>query len=196
VPDLDLDAVLNVPVVYASGKAGVASTEQPADGELPESQDLEPLFATIMEHIPAPTYTEGEVLQAHVTNLDYSSFLGRLALLRVRNGTPNRNQTAAWSSENGINNVKITELLATPGPRRARALPQRCPEQHPDGCLVLRTRHQECYTYRAAGNQGPGPRTRRIRPPRRNRGRSRYRRNHDRRYAHRSQRSETPAPDH
>src|SRR5699024_11737455 len=83
VPDLDLDAVLNVPVVYASGKAGVASTEQPADGELPESQDLEPLFATIMEHIPAPTYTEGEVLQAHVTNLDYSSFLGRLALLRV-----------------------------------------------------------------------------------------------------------------
>ena len=121
VPDLDLDAVLNVPVVYASGKAGVASTEQPADGELPESQDLEPLFATIMEHIPAPTYTEGEVLQAHVTNLDYSSFLGRLALLRVRNGTLHRNQTVAWSSENGIKNVKITELLETKGLERVPA---------------------------------------------------------------------------
>ena len=121
VPDLDLDAVLNVPVVYASGKAGVASTEQPADGELPDSQDLEPLFATIMEHIPAPTYTEGEVLQAHVTNLDYSSFLGRLALLRVRNGTLNKNQTVAWSSENGIKNVKITELLETKGLERVSA---------------------------------------------------------------------------
>ncbi|HIY85014.1 MAG TPA: translational GTPase TypA [Candidatus Yaniella excrementavium] len=121
VPDLDLDAVLNVPVVYASGKAGVASTEQPADGELPDSQDLEPLFATIMEHIPAPTYTEGEVLQAHVTNLDYSSFLGRLALLRVRNGTLNKNQTVAWSSEQGIKNVKITELLETKGLERVPA---------------------------------------------------------------------------
>src|SRR5690625_4503394 len=121
VPDLDLDAVLNVPVVYASGKAGVASTEQPADGELPDSQDLEPLFATIMEHIPAPTYTEGEVLQAHVTNLDYSSFLGRLALLRVRNGTLNKNQTVAWSSEQGIKNVKITELLETRGLNRVPA---------------------------------------------------------------------------
>ena len=121
VPDLDLDAVLNVPVVYASGKAEVASTEQPADGELPDSQDLEPLFATIMEHIPAPTYTEGEVLQAHVTNLDYSSFLGRLALLRVRNGTLNKNQTVAWSSEQGIKNVKITELLETKGLERVPA---------------------------------------------------------------------------
>src|SRR5690625_2969594 len=55
VPDLDLDAILDVPVVYASGKAGRASTVQPADGQLPENEDLEPLFATIMEHIPAPT---------------------------------------------------------------------------------------------------------------------------------------------
>src|SRR5690625_4752077 len=55
VPDLDLDAVLDVPVVYASGKAGRASTEQPADGQLPDNENLEPLFATIMEHITAPT---------------------------------------------------------------------------------------------------------------------------------------------
>lgn len=121
VPELDLDAVLDVPVVYASGKVGVASTEQPADGQLPDSKDLEPLFATIMKHIPAPTYDEDEVLQAHVTNLDFSPFLGRLALLRVYNGTLNKNQTVAWSSENGIKNVKITELLQTKGLERVPA---------------------------------------------------------------------------
>ncbi|HJF14355.1 MAG TPA: translational GTPase TypA [Enteractinococcus helveticum] len=121
VPDLDLDAVLDVPVVYASGKAGRASTVQPADGQLPDNEDLEPLFATIMEHIPAPTYDENEVLQAHVTNLDYSSFLGRLALLRIHNGTLNKNQTVAWSSKSGIKNVKITELLQTKGLERVPA---------------------------------------------------------------------------
>ena len=121
VPDLDLDAVLDVPVVYASGKAGRASTVQPADGQLPDNEDLEPLFATIMEHIPAPTYDEDEVLQAHVTNLDYSPFLGRLALLRIHNGTLNKNQTVAWSSKNGIKNVKITELLETKGLDRVPA---------------------------------------------------------------------------
>lgn len=121
VPELDLDAVLNVPVVYASGKAGRASTEQPADGQLPANEDLEPLFATIMEHIPAPIYDEDEVLQAHVTNLDYSPFLGRLALLRIYNGTLNKNQSVAWSSEAGIKNVKITELLETKGLERVSA---------------------------------------------------------------------------
>ena len=59
VPDLDLDAVLNVPVVYASGKAGAASLNQPADGQLPDNDDLEPLFKTIIEHVPAPTYQPG-----------------------------------------------------------------------------------------------------------------------------------------
>ncbi|HEY4558587.1 MAG TPA: GTP-binding protein, partial [Enteractinococcus sp.] len=121
VPDLDVDAVLDVPVVYASGKAGRASTVQPADGQLPDNEDLEPLFATILEHIPAPTYDENEVLQAHVTNLDYSPFLGRLALLRIYNGTLKKNQTVAWSSENGIKNVKITELLQTKGLEREPA---------------------------------------------------------------------------
>src|SRR5690625_7924130 len=91
VPDLDLDAVLDVPVVYASGKAGRASTVQPADGQLPDNEDLEPLFATIMEHIPAPTYDETEVLQAHVTNLDYSPVLLSLELLLLHNGTINNN---------------------------------------------------------------------------------------------------------
>ena len=63
VPDIDLDAVLEVPVVYTSGKAGRASTHQPADGELPDTPDLEPLFATILEHIPAPAYNDDGVLQ-------------------------------------------------------------------------------------------------------------------------------------
>jgi len=115
VPDLDLDAILDVPVVYAAAKAGRASTVQPADGTLPtDSENLEPLFATIIEKIPAPTYEEGAPLQAHVTNLDASPFLGRLALLRIFNGTIHKGQTVAWARADGtLQNVKITELLET-----------------------------------------------------------------------------------
>ncbi|QTG80723.1 translational GTPase TypA [Arthrobacter crystallopoietes] len=122
VPDLDLDAVLNVPVVYASGKLGRASLEQPADGTAPDNEDLEPLFATIMEHIPAPTYDPAGVLQAHVTNLDASPFLGRLALLRIYNGTLKKGQTVAWARQSGeLKNVRISELLATKGLTRVPA---------------------------------------------------------------------------
>ena len=121
-PDLDLDSVLDVPVVYASGKAGRASLTQPADGALPEAEDLEALFNVIMEHIPAPSYTEGEVLQAHVTNLDASPFLGRLALLRIFNGTLRKGQQVAWARQDGaLKTVKITELLATKGLERVPA---------------------------------------------------------------------------
>ena len=81
---------LDFPVVYASGRAGVASLDQPENGDLPDSPDLEPLFKTILETIPAPTYDEGAPLQAHVTNLDASPFLGRLALLRIHQGTLRR----------------------------------------------------------------------------------------------------------
>src|SRR3954466_15548957 len=77
---------LDFPVVYASGRAGIASLNPPANGELPDSKDLEPLFKTILETTPAPTYDEGAPLQAHVTNLDSSPFLGRLALVRVHQG--------------------------------------------------------------------------------------------------------------
>lgn len=119
--EIDLDAVLDVPVVYASGKAGRASLNQPADGDLPDSEDLEPLFDTIMKRIPAPTYHEDEVLQAHVTNLDSSPFLGRLALLRVFNGTLRKNQQVTWAYQGGSQTVKITELLATKGLQRVAA---------------------------------------------------------------------------
>ena len=105
---------LDFPVVYASARAGKASLEAPENGSVPDSEDLEPLFRTILETIPAPTYTEGAPLQAHVTNLDASPFLGRLALVRVHEGTLKKNQTVAWMRTDGTTkNVKITELLVT-----------------------------------------------------------------------------------
>ena len=111
---------LDFPVVYASGKAGVASLTQPEDGTLPaDSKDLEPLFRTIIETIPAPTYVEGAPLQAHVTNLDSSPFLGRLALLRIHQGNLKKGQTVAWMRRDGeVKNVRITELLITEGLER------------------------------------------------------------------------------
>src|SRR6187549_1875918 len=110
---------LDFPVVYASGKAGIASLEKPADGTMPEGADLEPLFRTIVETIPAPTYDEGAPLQAHVTNLDASPFLGRLALLRIHQGELKKGQTVAWMKRDGtIKNVKVTELLVTEGLER------------------------------------------------------------------------------
>lgn len=114
VPDLDLDSILDVPVVYASGRAGAASHNKPADGSLPDNDDLEPLFEAILKHIPAPSYDDEAPLQAHVTNLDASPFLGRLALIRVFNGTIKKGQTVAWVKHDGtVSNVRITELLKT-----------------------------------------------------------------------------------
>jgi GTP-binding protein TypA/BipA len=105
---------LDFPVVYASARAGRASLTIPENGGMPDSPDLEPLFKTILETIPAPVYTEGAPLQAHVTNLDASPFLGRLALVRVREGELKKNQTVAWMRTDGSKqNVKITELLVT-----------------------------------------------------------------------------------
>ncbi len=105
---------LDFPVVYASAKAGRASLEMPADGGLPDSPDLEPLFRTIVETIPAPIYHDGAPLQAHVTNLDSSPFLGRLALVRVQEGTLRKGQQVSWLRRDGSQRtVKITELLVT-----------------------------------------------------------------------------------
>ncbi|TXN31198.1 translational GTPase TypA [Lacisediminihabitans profunda] len=113
-PDLDLDAILDVPVVYASGRNGAASWNKPENGTLPDNDDLEPLFDAILKHIPAPSYDDQHPLQAHVTNLDASPFLGRLALLRVFNGTIKKGQTVAWVKHDGsVHNVKVTELLIT-----------------------------------------------------------------------------------
>lgn len=110
---------LDFPVVYASAKAGIASLTQPADGGLPDGDDLTPLFKTILDTIPAPTYEEGAPLQAHVTNLDASPFLGRLALLRIHQGEIRKGQNVAWIRRDGeVKNVKVTELLVTEGLER------------------------------------------------------------------------------
>ncbi|MGH3428085.1 MAG: translational GTPase TypA, partial [Mycobacteriales bacterium] len=114
---LDLDATeaqIDFPILYASAKAGRASLTAPKDGELPDSPDLGPLFDTITKTIPAPSYDPTAPLQAHVTNLDASPYLGRLALCRVHNGQIRKGQQVAWCRADGnITNVKITELLMT-----------------------------------------------------------------------------------
>jgi len=105
---------LDFPIVYCSAKAGRASLTQPADGAMPDNRDLTPLFETIFAHIPPPEYVDGHPLQAHVTNLDASPYLGRLALCRVVNGTLTRGQTVAWCRRDGtVTPVRLTELLRT-----------------------------------------------------------------------------------
>ena len=112
--DEDSSEGLDFPVVYASAKAGRASLTAPDNGEMPDSEDLGPLFATILQHIPAPSYVAGATLQAHVTNLDASPYLGRLALCRVLAGTLRRNQNVAWCRADGtIRTVRLSELLIT-----------------------------------------------------------------------------------
>jgi GTP-binding protein len=122
--DLDADAdQIDFPIVYACAREGIASLKQPADGSVPEDSDsLEPLFQTLLETIPAPSYVEGAPLQAHVTNLDASPFLGRLALCRVRQGTIRKGQSVAWCRTDGTTErVRISELLMTEGLERASA---------------------------------------------------------------------------
>jgi GTP-binding protein len=107
---------LDFPVIYASGKAGIASLVKPENGTMPEGENLEPLFKTILDTIPAPAYDDEAPLQAHVTNLDASPFLGRLALLRIKQGNLKKGQMVAWMKTDGtVKNVKLTELLITKG---------------------------------------------------------------------------------
>jgi GTP-binding protein len=110
----DQTHVLDFPVVYCAAKAGRASLTQPPDGDMPDSPNLEPLFQTILGTIPPPSYIEGFPLQAHVTNLDASPYLGRLALCRVINGELRRGQTVAWCMADGaIELVRLTEVFKT-----------------------------------------------------------------------------------
>ncbi|MGN6688929.1 MAG: translational GTPase TypA [Actinomycetales bacterium] len=121
--DLDADETqIEFPIVYASAKAGRASTTRPADGDMPDSPDLRPLMNVLLEAIPAPSYLEGAPLQAHVTNLDASPYLGRLALCRVHAGTIRKGQNVAWCRADGtVERVKITELLMTEALERVPA---------------------------------------------------------------------------
>jgi GTP-binding protein len=123
---LDLDAneeQIDFPVVYASAKNGRASLNRPADGGLPDEENLDVLFQVIQDTVPAPVYHEGAPLQAHVTNLDSSPFLGRLALMRIHEGTLKKGQSVMWIKTDGTQErVKISELLITEALERVPGL--------------------------------------------------------------------------
>jgi GTP-binding protein len=122
---IDLDASeqqIEFPIVYASARAGRASLTRPKDGEQPDSPDLEPLFAVLRDTVPAPSYEPSAPLQAQVTNLDASSYLGRIALCRVYNGELRKGQQVAWCRRDGsIQRVKISELMLTEALERVPA---------------------------------------------------------------------------
>jgi GTP-binding protein len=114
---IDLDAnetQIEFPIVYASARAGRASLNRPEDGGLPDADNLEPLFEVIKGFVPAPSYDPAAPMRAQVTNLDASSYLGRIALCRVFSGEVTKGQQAAWCRRDGtIQRVKITELFLT-----------------------------------------------------------------------------------
>jgi GTP-binding protein len=130
--DLDDEAAaaaehaLGLPTLYASGRAGVVSTTQPPDGQVPDGTNLDPLFEILEKHVPPPKGDPDAPLQALVTNLDASAFLGRLALIRIYNGRIRKGQQVAWirevdgpeTREETVTTAKITELLATEGVER------------------------------------------------------------------------------
>ncbi|MCT1427562.1 translational GTPase TypA [Corynebacterium sp. p3-SID1241] len=120
------EELLDLPVLYASGRAGIASTENPGDGNVPEGEDLQPLFDVIYNVLPEPSATVDAPLQAHVTNLDASDFLGRIALLRIYAGRIKKGQQVAWIHYDEEGNqhtktVKVAELLRTVGFERQPA---------------------------------------------------------------------------
>ena len=109
---LDLDAdehQIEFPIVYCNAREGTASL----DPAIP-SENLKPLFEMLLRTIPAPSYDDGHPLQALVTNLDASLYVGRLALCRVKHGTIRRGQMVAWCRMDGnIERVKVTEMYVT-----------------------------------------------------------------------------------
>jgi GTP-binding protein len=122
---LDLDATeeqIEFPIVYASARAGRASLGRPENGTLPDSADLEPLFDVIKRYVPPPSYDPHAPMRAHVTNLDASAYLGRIALCRMVSGEITRGQQAAWCRSDGsIERVKISELFRTEALERVPA---------------------------------------------------------------------------
>src|SRR5437763_2437303 len=109
---LDLDAdesQIEFPIVYADARAGRAGL---AADEL--APDLMPLFDTLLDAIPPPSFDPDHPLQALVTNLDASPYVGRLALLRIRHGTIRKGQQIAWCRADGsIENAPVRELYVT-----------------------------------------------------------------------------------
>jgi GTP-binding protein len=121
---LDLDAdeqQIEFPIVYCNAKAGVASLSYEPGEEL-AGGDLAPLLDLLLERIPAPTYEPEQPLQALVTNLDASPYVGRLAICRVRNGTIRKGQQIAWCRADGsIQRAQVAELYVTEALERVDA---------------------------------------------------------------------------
>ncbi|MFZ0665676.1 MAG: EF-Tu/IF-2/RF-3 family GTPase, partial [Acidimicrobiales bacterium] len=117
---LDLDAdesQIDFPIIYSNARAGRASLTTDTEGT-----DLEPLFETIRSHIPAPSFEPEHPLQAFVTNLDASSYVGRLAICRVMHGTIKKGQQVAWCRTDGsIQRFKVAELYVSEGLERVDA---------------------------------------------------------------------------
>jgi GTP-binding protein len=116
--DLDADSdQIDFPIVYTNAKAGWASLEEGVEGT-----DLSPLLDLVLERIPAPEYDDEAPLQAHVTNLDASPYVGRLALCRVHNGTIRSGQQLAWCRADGsVQRAAVSELYITEGLERVSA---------------------------------------------------------------------------
>jgi GTP-binding protein len=116
--DLDADSEqIDFPIVYTNAKAGWASLEEGVEGT-----DLSPLLDLMLERIAAPEYDPDHPLQAHVTNLDASPYVGRLALCRVRNGTIRSGQQIAWCRADGsIERATVSELYVTEALERVSA---------------------------------------------------------------------------
>jgi GTP-binding protein len=111
------DEQIDFPIVYTNAKAGWASLEEGSEGS-----DLAPLMNLMLEKIPAPEHDPEHPLQAHVTNLDASPYLGRLALCRVRHGTIRAGQQVAWCRADGtIERATVSELYITEALERVSA---------------------------------------------------------------------------
>jgi GTP-binding protein len=116
--DLDADASqIEFPIVYCVARGGKAGLAPDALAE-----NLEPLFETLIATVPAPSYDPEHPLQALVTNLDASPYVGRLALCRVRHGVLRKGAPVAWCRADGtIENARITELYLTEALNRVPA---------------------------------------------------------------------------
>ena len=117
---LDLDAdedQIEFPIVYCNAKAGRASLDENHEGE-----SLKPLLDLLVEYVPPPEFDPEHPLQAHVTNLDASPYVGRLAICRVRNGTIRRGETVGWCRTDGsVERVRVSELYVTEALDRVEA---------------------------------------------------------------------------
>ena len=121
---LDLDAEvdqLDFPIIYCNARAGRAGLERPESTD-DLADDLAPLLQVVVDHLPAPTHDPAHPMQAWVTNLDASKFLGRLAMCRVRHGVIRKGQSVAWCRADGtIERARLGVLYVTENHLRVEA---------------------------------------------------------------------------